>query len=50
MIDLEQIFPMKVSEFKISHSVNSYDKKKLSKIEENSTMPKSALFPNYKRY
>ena len=41
LIDLNKIFSMKPSEFKISHSVESYDKKKLLKIAEISTMPKS---------
>ena len=36
-----------LSKFEISHSIYSYDKKNCAKIDEISTMPKSA---NYKRY
>ena len=32
LIDLNDIFPMKPSEFKISHSVKSYDKKPLENL------------------
>ena len=34
MIDLNEIFPMTSSELEISHSVESYDKKKLQKIAD----------------
>ena len=33
-IDLNEIFPMKPSEFEIPHSVKSYHKKKLKEIGE----------------
>ena len=41
MIDLNSNFPMKPSELKISHSVESYDKK-LMKITEIATSLKGA--------
>ena len=39
---MDEIFPIKLSEGKIFNSVKSYDKKKLPKISEFSTMPKTA--------
>ena len=40
---------MKPSEFKISHSVESYDEKFL-KITKIATLPKSAQFSNHQKY
>ena len=50
LIELNEISLMKPSAFEISQSVETYDKKNLPKIDEISTMPKSAQFPNYIRY
>ena len=47
LIDLNQIFPMKQSEFKISISVECYEKK-LLKTTAIATLPISAQFPSYK--
>ena len=40
-IDLNQIFPMKQSEFEISISLESFDKENLLKIAEMAALPKS---------
>ena len=41
LISLNEVFPIKTSEFEISHSVEGYDEK-TAKINEFSTMRKSA--------
>ena len=49
LIDLNQIFPIKPSEFKIKYQAQSkVMMKKPLKIAENATLPKSGYFPNYR--